>query len=477
MRTIRSARVRVLVVALSLAAGCSAESLDIANTNSPTEQQLVDQPTRSVLALAARGVAAGVLNDVGTEIPLMAVLGREGWNLQGNDPRFTLESLRGPLNANAFGGLAWLGKYQALRTINVYLAGIRQASDLSAAEVSASSGFAKTLKAVLLHRLITRSGATGIPIDVDRGLTEDPAPFVSQAGVYARIVALLDEANAELLAAGTVGFPFPMAPGYAGFESPATFSRFNRGYAAKVQVHRATLAAGGATAYQAALTAMGSSFISEAPADLARGVYYSYSTAAGEPANPISEALTATRHYVHPSIGTLAQLKADGQRDDRYTAKVRTGASKTVNDLTGTLKPILYNINTPTTSVADLGADIPLLKNEELLLLRAEARWFTGDKTGALADLNRVRTGAGGLQPTSLTTASADAAFVGELVYNRLMSLLWEQGTRWIDARRFNLLNTLPLDRPGDQVFQNLLVPASECDARNLPAPCNPPTT
>ena len=80
----------------------------------------------------------------------------------------------------------------------------------------------------------------------------------------------------------------------------------------------------------------------------------------------------------------------------------------------------------------------------------------------------------GGLAPTTLTPASSTDDFVTELLYNRLYSLLWTQGTRWIDARRYNRLNTLPIDRPGDQVFRQMLVPAQECDARGLPIPCNP---
>ena len=60
-------------------------------------------------------------------------------------------------------------------------------------------------------------------------------------------------------------------------------------------------------------------------------------------------------------------------------------------------------------------------------------------------------------------------------MYERLYSLLWEQGTRWVDARRFGKTSTLPLDRAGDQIFPNMLVLAAECDARGLAVPCIPP--
>jgi hypothetical protein len=125
------------------------------------------------------------------------------------------------------------------------------------------------------------------------------------------------------------------------------------------------------------------------------------------------------------------------------------------------------------TFAPDLGADIPWITNEELLLLRAEIRWNTGDKPGAIADLNVVRQQAGGLAATSLTAASPDAAFITELLYNRLYSLMWTQGTRWIDARRYDRLDQLPLDRGGDVVHPYMMIPSAECDARGLTPPCS----
>ena len=141
--------------------------------------------------------------------------------------------------------------------------------------------------------------------------------------------------------------------------------------------------------------------------------------------------------------------------------------------LSASYKPVLYN-QPGDPSRANPGAPIPWIHNEELLLLRAEVRWHTGDRAGAIEDIDRIRVHAGGLEPSTLTAASTDDAFIDELLYNRLYSLLWSQGTRWIDARRYNRLDTLPIDRANDVVFPNMLVPAPECSARGLPAPCEP---
>lgn len=285
---------------------------------------------------------------------------------------------------------------------------------------------------------------------------------------------LLDEALADLQAPGA-SFPFTFVPGYVDFTTPAAFVQFNRALAADVLVHRATLNSCSACWAQAA-TAIGASFITTAglPGSLATGVYYGYTGSAGELSNPVTEALASNRYWVHPSIVTGAQARASGEPDLRLTSKVlAAGRTRTLNELSGTHKLVVYNLAS-NRAAANTGADIPWITNEELILLRAEIRWNTANKAGAIDDINLIRVNAGGLAPTALTAASADAAFVTELLYNRLYSLLWTQGTRWIDARRYNRLAALPRDRAGDQVHTQLLVPASECDARGLSVPCTP---
>lgn len=468
----RPGHIFVLGASLLLFGGCG--DLNITNTNAPTVETLTGSPTRDVLALAATGIFSGAFNDVGTEIQFYALYGREGYNLLGNDPRETGEQIRGPADPTGRHSGIWTGPYAAIRMINTYLEALPNATGLSATEVRASQGFAKTLKAWHLHRLAVRTGELGIPVDVDRPITADPAPFVSFSAAMEAASSLMNEAYADLQAGGT-SFPFTVAPGYAGFGAPATFAQFNRALASKILVHRATFAACQACWEQAA-AALAQSFVTDQglPGSLATGVYYQYSTAAGEPANPVSEPLANQRLWVHPSIVSGAQTRPDGSPDLRLTTKVMdAGRTNELEGLVGRFKPVMYN-QASNRALANLGAPIPWIINEELLLLRAEVRWNTGNRTGAIQDLNRVREHAGGLGPTAVTAGSANDAFVTELLYNRLYSLMWSQGTRWIDARRYNRLGTLPIDRPGDTVYPNMIVPANECVARGLGAPCTP---
>ena len=114
---------------------------------------------------------------------------------------------------------------------------------------------------------------------------------------------------------------------------------------------------------------------------------------------------------------------------------------------------------------------VPIIKNEELILLRAEARYNNGDIPGALADINFIRVNSGGLAPLA---GFADAnAFVDELLYNRTYSLLFEGGHRWVDYRRYNRLAQLPKinTQLNERTFPYVMLPADECTQRgNQPA-------
>ncbi|MBC7897012.1 MAG: hypothetical protein H7066_16455, partial [Cytophagaceae bacterium] len=338
----RKAMATLAVAALGVSAGCG--DLEILNTNAPTAETLTGAPTRAILARAATGIFSQAYNDVGTEIQFYALYGREGYNLLGNDPRETGEQVRGPADPTGRHAGIWINLYSAIRTINVYLTALPTATGMTETEVRAARGFAKTMKAWHLHRLAIRTGSLGMPIDVDRDIADEPAPFVAFDVAMTTASALMDEAYADLLAGGAA-FPFTVAPGYTGFTTPATFALFNRALMAKMNVHRATFV--NCTAcWNTASTAMNQSFVTTAglPAALTTGVNYFYSATAGEPANPVTEVLTNNRLWVHPSILAGAQTRANGQPDLRLSSKVtNTGRSVNLNDLIGTHKPTLYN--------------------------------------------------------------------------------------------------------------------------------------
>ena len=126
-------------------------------------------------------------------------------------------------------------------------------------------------------------------------------------------------------------------------------------------------------------------------------------------------------------------------------------------------------------------APVAIIRNEELILLRAEANLGIGTVASinaARSDINLIRTQSGGLDPIGGGTWIALTASqqLDELLYNKRYSLLWEFGTSWIDARNYGRLAQLPHDRLGDLVFPYHPWPETECSQRSpRPAGCTVP--
>jgi hypothetical protein len=467
-------RTRSFVIAAALLAigGCS---FDILNSNQPTQDDLVNNPTRAKLSAAATGLFASARGGIQALIWRLGSMGREGVNLSGNNQPDFQEPYFGPVTAGgSFGGTLYIDRYAHIRSANIYLAAVNNAPDLSAEEKAASRGMAKTLKALAFTYAIETRAQLGSAVEVDLPVTSAPAPFVTEDSVWGYIVGLLNDAQADLTAAGSADFPFPVPPGLTAFNTPATFIQFNRALAAKAYVFRATAqngcAGNVATCYAAALTALGSSFLSTTPADFQSGAYFDFSNAPGDATNGLSEPLNGLSFYALQDNLSDAQLQTGGVlKDQRVLDKIVPATDTNIGllgsiPIPGELKFAVFFTN----GDADENHGIPIIKDEELILLRAEAGWFGGNKAQAIADINLVRQNSGGLPATTLTTGSTDAAFVTELMYNRRFSLLWEQGTRWIDARRFGRLTDIPVAVPAGNVPPYMPIPLTECQARNL---------
>jgi len=235
-----------------------------------------------------------------------------------------------------------------------------------------------------------------------------------------------------------------------------------------VLVNRASQGCGN-SCYQDALTALSESFVTPVGgagslADLNIGVYNNYSTATGDVQNSLSYDNNKSL-FAHASIVTDAQKQADNSPDDREKRKV-VKLDTPVSPPQGIGIPAEYTFTIyPTNS-----SDVPIIRNEELILLRAEANIFLGDLASATLDINNIRTVSGKLPETTLTPADA----LTKLLYERRYSLLLE-GQRWNDYRRFGILNQLPLDIT-EGTYTHFVakvqpVPLAECDARATSKP------
>ena len=472
LNTFQKAALALVAAATLVACG----NFDVTNPNQPTLDDLLANPTRAKLNAAATGLFGRSRSEITSFIWRLGSMGREGINLAGNNQPDYQEPYFGPLSPSGFGGALWQSRFGLIRDANTYIEALANNRDLSAGEKAVSQAMAETLKALAFMYIIETRGKLGAPVDVGRAIDAAPAPFVSQDSVYGYALGLLADASAKLQANGAAAFPFPLPPGYTGFDTPATFNKFVSALIAKANVLRAT-AGCGVACYTRALTALNGSFINASdPSTLQNGVYFDFSNAPSDQVNDLSERLNGVRYFAD-SLILYQRVQYNGATPDaRLTNKTAASTSDAPQsiagvDITGTLKFTRYFTN----GEPDPSHPIPIIKNEEMILLRAEAEWFTSQKALAVADLNYVRVSSGGLAPVvGLTVNSSDAAFISALLYEREFSLLWEQGTTWIDARRFNLLNTIPLGVTNGSVPAVMPIPSAECNARNLSGTCNP---
>jgi starch-binding outer membrane protein, SusD/RagB family len=455
-------------------------NLDIPDLNNPGIDQLESNPTAAGVNTAATGLLIGNRAAKATTAGLLSqfgILGRESYDIDPADDRPVTEDIAGKLNPSSpFGGAFWAGQYANIRLANIILDVVDKVAAFSDAQKAGIRGFTHTIIALELITVILAHDDLGAVIDTDRPLGAELGPFVKKADVYAKIVDLLDQAQGELMMATAgatdptkVTFTFTLSPGYAGFDRPLTYLQFNRAIRAKIAVYLQDYPT--AMAIFTSTDASTKSFLADDPAKVTftnkpgddKGVFHVYSTATGDATNGLINPVL----FAHPKLKTEVALQADGKTPDaRYGAKVLDSGTTSTSGADGAVKTSLSFALYTTPS-----SPVPVIRNEELMLLKAEAMWFTGDQTGAIAELNVVRTKAGKLAALDPATIIIPAApdmstqnFIDALLYERRYSLMFEGGHRWIDLRRFG--RPLPLDADNHKRNVRFPIPQPECDAR-----------
>ena len=195
-----------------------------------------------------------------------------------------------------------------------------------------------------------------------------------------------------------------------------------------------------------ALTALNESFF-DLNGDFTTGVYHVFGTGSGDQLNPafIPQNQNGEVRVAHPSFA--ADILPD---DDRISkATLRTSTASIPAGLSSNRDVWVYTSST---------APIPIIRNEELILIYAEANIQLNNFDDAIKALNVIRTKHG---LANYSGAQTQAALIDEMLYERRYSLYFE-GHRWIDMRRYNRLNQLPLDRPDDNVWSEFPLPVTE---------------
>ncbi len=418
----------------------SCEVEEFSDLNGPEVEALVEDLSRGDLQDLVGGVFYSMRLSLGTYFDDLGVIGREYYRFSSSDPRLTADLLgreNAVLDNNTFYITnPWAARYTTVKNINIILQGLENTTaDFSEAELNATRGFLNTIKAYELLLNLNLTYENGIRIDV-----ADPdnlGPFVSKSEALSAIRSLLVEAAADL-ANGGDSFPFAVTAGFSDFATPQQFLGVTNGFAARVAAYQED--------YPAVLNFLENSFM-DLNGDLEEGIYYVFSEDQNDIPNPLffpQNASSAGARIVQP--GFIADAEEGDSRVDEKVS--RRNETITFDGLSGDFDFFVYENRTD---------DIPIIRNAELILLYAEANIFLNPEE-AVEALNIIRNAASLADYSGPVT---QAALVDELLMQRRYELYGE-GHRLIDARRFGILDTLPIDRPGDDVFPQFPIPLTE---------------
>lgn len=426
----------------------SCEVEPVENPNGPTLESVENGATLADLRLLASGLESIIRGDMQFYYWTVSIVGREYWDLNNTDPRYTGELLGAQgaeLDNNGFlTTRPFSGRYRAVRNAQVLIDAVsNSAASLTQQEENGFMGYAKTLQAYELLLVLNHQYQNGIRLDV-----ADPdklGPFVSYDEGLAGIASLLDEAS-DLLANAGPEFIFFLSDGFNRISAgsaitPIEFAEFNRAIAARVALYRGNKAD--------AIDFVNKSFM-DIDGDMYKGAYHAWGSSGNDLLNPLFYVPNTNKYTVHPTWLTDAEA-GDTRIALKTTAydPAEIDVPVTADNLSGDTQVSLYSSNVD---------QVPLVRNEELILIYAEANIGT-DNTEAVRAINAVRAAAGLGEWTG--DRDNDAEVLNEVVNQRRYGLFGE-GHRWIDMRRLGRLGELPLDRSGDKVHEQFPRPVSE---------------
>lgn len=323
------------------------------------------------------------------------------------------------------------GRHRAL----VFDQSAQTATALTADQKAGIRGFVKTVQAYLTLNLLNMQYDQGIRETFsDLSAPGDqlkPGPFGTYQTGLTLLKTYVDDGATSLAtaAAANDAFAFPMTAGWAGFDKPSTFLKFNKAVAARIAMYQGL--------WLDVDNYLAASFYS-AGGPVTTGPVFTYST------TPLD--LTNTMWHQPNSNGApyvcFDEWKDTAEAGDtRVAAKVST---RTTPRQSGQALNSKYEV----TMYASNISSVSIIRNEELVLMKAEAEANLNNFANAVTALNKIRASAGlpdlatkwAATPANLTS---QAALLDEVLLQRKYSLFWE-GHRWFDVRRMKGTFTTP---------------------------------
>ena len=427
------------ILLLSIAFFFTSCKKDYGNLNNATVEDFLKNASQSELNNLVSGTEAGMRNLLNLYLDDVGTIGRESYHFSGSEPRYVTDLLgasNGTLSgSNFYIANPWAARYRVVKNCNILIQAATNSTLISDDKKNGYIGFARTIKAYELLMNLNLTDSNGVRIDVN-----DPdhlGPFVSHDEGLAAIASLLDSGKLAFTAgSATLPIAFPLA-GFNGFNDAPGLTKFNRALAARVSVYQKN--------WQGALDDLNESFFG-LNSSVNLGVYHVFGTGSGDQLNPlfIPQNQTGEVRVAHPSYA--ADIEAGDDRIDKATLR---SATASLLGLSSNRDVWVYTSAT---------APLPIIRNEELILIYAEANIQLDNLTEGVKAINVIRNGH---QLGNYAGPVTKDALINEMLKQRRYSLYFE-GHRWIDMRRYGLLNSLPLDRAGDDVWAKFPLPVTE---------------
>jgi hypothetical protein len=424
-----------IILLLSMTLFFTSCKKDYGNLNNATVESFLKNASQSELNNLVSGTESGMRNVLNLYLDDIGTIGREGYHFSGSEPRYVTDLL-GASNATLSGSNfyianPWAARYRVIKNCNTLIQAATNSTLITDAQKQGYIGFARTIKAYQLLMNLNLTDSNGIRIDVT-----DPnhlGPLVNYDNALAAITLLLDSAKTDINAA-TISFPLA---GFSGLSDAVGLTKFNRALAARVSVYQKN--------WPDALTDLNESFFG-LNTGFNVGVFHVFGTGSGDQLNPlfIPQNQTGEIRLAHPSYAT--DIEAG---DDRINKATLRTAAASLNGLSSNRDVWVYTSST---------APIPIIRNEELILIYAEASIQSYNFPEGVKAINVIRNGHGLANYAGVVDHDN---LITEMLNQRRYSLFFE-GHRWIDMRRYNLLNTLTIDRPGDDVWTQFPLPVTE---------------
>lgn len=439
---------------------------EVQDPNNPTVEAILAGATAPQLQNLATGLEFRHRTYNATNIrytPLVGTFGREVYPIYNSDPNFWRRWVGvtdPPAENDPTFFLAvfpsYTAPYNAIKQANLILLAVENTDVISEQEKNGYRGFANTIKGFqYLIPLLTqyrdpgsRDPAGSIRIDVDDFL--NPGPFKDFDAALADIRTILDQGFDQLANAGSnLHFADNLSSGFDGFKTPAGMQQLNRAIAARAAIY--------AEDWQGALNALNQSFMvmAQGEENMNIGGYHVFN---GPPDifNPLfwnENQISSQILMTNPNI--VADTLAGDERADKFFQRDEpvffTGESQVAFDQ----QFQVFKSNTD---------PMPFIRNEELILIYAEAQAQLNNPTEAVnaIDIIRETWGVGPYTgPTDLDS------LIDEILFQRTYSLFGE-GHRWIDMRRYDRLDEIDTSLDNGRVPLHLSRPLQEINWEEL---------